>query len=153
MAQSKYSIEINLDHPKELVWDAISEFTSYPGWNSMLYMEENDFLEVGKKFHVTIINENGKKSRFKAKVLYTEPGQSFAAQQIILGKWMFSATHHFIIEEVDEGQTRFIQTWELSGIVSKLFRKQIFAQLAQFKKMNEDLKSHLDKNRVTVKSN
>jgi len=145
MAQNEYEIYIDLHSPKESVWKTITDFGSYPEWNSVLSMSHNDSLEVGEKFHVTINTKNGKKSRFKAKTLSKRLYQSFAARQVILGKWVFSATHYFIIEELENADVRFIQKWELTGILSKLFKKQIFEQLGLFKQMNEDLKNHLEK--------
>ncbi len=150
MAQTKFSIQTDVQHPREDVWETITDFRSYPNWNSMLIMKENDQLEIDRKFHVTIINEKGKASSFKAKTLSCVPNHSFSARQTILGKWLFSATHHFILEELDDRGVRFTQTWELTGIMSRLFRKQIFEQLALFNQMNEDLKSHLNEARIVL---
>ncbi len=145
MAQSEYIIQIDLEHSNNAVWREITDFKSYPSWNSMLSMEANDQLLIGEKFQVSIIKENGKISKFKARTLSVTPNQSFEARQTILEKWMFSATHHFIVEDIDNNRCTFIQKWELSGILSKLLRKQIFAQLELFNQMNEDLKNHLEK--------
>lgn len=144
MAQMQYTIHIDLPHPKAVVWQTLTDFRSYPAWNSMLTMAENDRLQVGEKFHVTIINKKGKKSRFKARTITHTPCRSFSARQTILGKWMFSATHHFTLEALDDQNTRFTQTWDLTGILSKLFLKQIFRELALFNQMNEDLKDYLE---------
>ena len=65
-AQNKYTIEVNLNASSSQVWDTITDFTSYQKWNTVLIMKNNEDLEVGKKFNVTIINENGKSSKFKA---------------------------------------------------------------------------------------
>lgn len=141
MAQSEYKISVDLQASKENVWEAITNFKAYPRWNSVLSMHDNDQLQIGRKFNVTI--HLGKKdSKFRAEALSKEDYRTFSAQQTMLGKWFFSATHHFHLEDVGDG-VRFVQRWQLTGIMSKLFKKQIFKQLALFNTMNEELKAYV----------
>ncbi|MEM6844331.1 MAG: SRPBCC domain-containing protein [Bacteroidota bacterium] len=144
MAQTEFIISIDLPHPRNQVWQEITDFPSYSSWNSVLSMAGNDQLEVGKKFRVQINTKDGKSSTFRAVVLKKEKQQYFSAQQKILGKWFFTATHYFIVEEAGGGTTKFVQKWELTGIVSRLFKKMIFKQLEEFRQMNTDLKNHMD---------
>jgi hypothetical protein len=144
MAQNEYTIKVELHTPNEEVWEAITDFPSYKQWNTVLIMKENDHLEIGKKFKVTIIDDKGKQSKFKALTLTNEQYDSFSARQIILGKWFFSATHYFIIKQKNESETTFIQTWKFSGILFKPFRKAIFKQLDHFNKMNQELKAYVE---------
>jgi len=141
----KYTIEIEINASKETVWKAITDFANYPTWNSILKMENNDSLTLGNKFQVTITQTNGKKSKFKARAIGKQMLQSFSATQIILDTWFFQAIHHFIIKEVDKGRIVFIQEWDLKGILSTLFRKQIFKELSSFKKMNSELKAFIER--------
>ncbi|MDN5216945.1 SRPBCC domain-containing protein [Fulvivirgaceae bacterium BMA12] len=139
-----YKIDIKINASKEAVWNEITNFKNYPKWNSILEMKENDSLIVGEKFSVTINKPNGKKSKFKATTLSKEDYQSFSAQQKIIGDWFFSAVHHFTVREIDPTQVLFIQKWELKGIISSLFRKQIFEELESFNQMNIELKDKLE---------
>jgi len=145
MAQTEFVIDVRIDAPKETVWQALTNFPAYPSWNSMLYMTGNDQLAVGQNFHVTIHNGN-KDSKFKAATLSKQAPDSFSARQKIVGKWLFSATHHFVLETPVGApeQVVFVQKWELTGIVSKLFKKQIFKQLGLFNTMNSELKAHVE---------
>lgn len=144
MAQNEYTIKIEIQKPRAVVWEALTDFGSYSKWNTVLDLENNDRLEVGKKFQVTITDEKGKKSRFKALTLTKLPNQSFSARQVIIANWFFSATHHFIIEEKNPSSSIFTQTWKFNGILFKPFRKMIFRELDRFIQMNNDLKAHLD---------
>ncbi len=144
MAQDEYTIQIELSQPKEAVWKVITDFNAYHKWNTILLMKNNDKLEVGRKFDVTIINENGKKSKFQATTLTKDAYHSFSARQTILANWIFSATHYFIIKEIANSKTAFIQTWRFKGILFRLFKKTIFKQLGLFTQMNDELKLHLD---------
>ena len=145
MAQNKFSIQVNISKSDEEVWGAITDFPSYQQWNSVLNMSDNDHLEIGKKFKVTITDDKGKQSTFKAKLLTKELNTSFSARQIMLGKWFFSATHHFVLKKVHDSETTFIQTWDFTGVVFKLFRKTILNQMERFNQMNEDLGIYLKK--------
>lgn len=140
-----YCIDVKINASKERVWKVITDFDNYAKWNSVLEMKNNDSLILGNKFQVTMTQPNGKQSKFKAKVVSYKKLKSFAATQKIVGKWFFSATHHFIIKEIDEEHTTFIQKWELKGIVSSMFRKQIYNELTIFNTMNNELKEFVEK--------
>lgn len=137
----KYKIEIDINASKEAVWAAVTDFENYPKWNSVLEMKNNDGLIPGSKFDVTIKKPNKKHSNFKAIARSKVNFQSFSARQKIIGKWFFQATHYFTIKEIDKKNVTFIQKWELKGIISSLFHKQIFKELEEFKKMNKELKT------------
>lgn len=145
MAQNEYTIKVELRASKQEVWKTITNFRSYDQWNTVLIMNNNDRLEIGKKFKVTIIDDKSKQSKFKALVLTHEPNESFSARQTILGKWFFSATHHFIIHSENKAKTTFEQTWDFTGILYKPFKKIIFKQLKRFNQMNTDLKTYLER--------
>ena len=140
----EYKIEIAVNASKEKVWKVITNFKDYPEWNSVLQMENNDSLIVGDRFDVSIKKPNNKQSNFKAVAISKDPYGSFAAKQKMLGKWFFQATHYFIIEEIDQENSKFIQLWELKGVVAALFRKQIFRELEEFEKMNSELKRYIE---------
>ena len=142
----EYKIEIAIDTSKEKLWEEITNFKNYPNWNTVLAMTQNDGLIVGKKFSVTIFKPNGKQSNFKATAIGKKKNRSFSAKQKIIGDWFFSATHHFIIQEIDIKHVLFIQHWELKGIIASLFRKQIFDELEGFNQMNTELKDNLENN-------
>jgi len=144
----EYKIEVDINASKKAVWKTIIDFEHYPQWNSVLNMENNDSLIVGNKFDVSIKKPNNKRSNFKAVTVSKDVHNSFAAKQKILGKWFFQATHFFIIKETDKDNITFIQKWELQGILASLFRKQIFKELEEFKKMNRELKVYVENKRV-----
>lgn len=145
MAQTEYINHIDINASREKTWDVLTDFRSYQKWNSVLTLAENDNLEVGQKFSVTI-HDGSKKSRFKALTLSVQPHQTFSARQKIIARWFFSATHHFILDTFPNAdqEVRFIQKWELTGLISKIFKKQIFKQLDLFNQMNQELKIYVE---------
>jgi len=49
-----------------------------------------------------------------------------------------------IILSLDNQNTLFIQKWEFNGILTPIFRKQIFKELVVFDTMNIELKTMLE---------
>ncbi|WP_036153016.1 SRPBCC domain-containing protein [Maribacter forsetii] len=141
----EYKIKIDIKATKETAWNVLTDFESYPKWNSVLTLNNNDSLILGRKFDVTISQTNGKHSNFKATAISKKNFQSFSATQKIIGKWFFQATHYFIIKEIDKEHITFIQKWELQGVISSVFRKQIFKELKVFDKMNNELQLLVEK--------
>ncbi len=141
----EYKTEIEINASKEAVWKAITCFEDYPNWNSILIMKENDSLVIGEEFDVTINKPNGKHSKFKATLISKEDHRSFSASATIVGKWFFEAIHYFIINEIDKEHITFIQKWELKGIITSMSCKQIFKELEDFKRMNNELKKLVEK--------
>lgn len=150
MAQQmkEFTLEERIHAPKEKIWSILTDFQNYE-WNSVLTMKDNDSLKIGQTFQVTITKENGKQSSFKAITLSKNLNESFSAQQIMLGKWFFSATHYFILKETEKNSVVFIQKWELKGIMSSLFKNMIFKELEEFKRMNRELKALAEKSSST----
>ncbi len=140
----EYIIKIEINAPVQDVWKAVTNFPEYPKWNSVLSMKNNDNLTVNQKFDVTITQANGKQSKFKANTIYKAENQKFIATQKMIGKWFFLATHHFIIEKIDDQRTLFTQKWELNGVIASLFKRSIFKQLDRFITMNAELKYYLE---------
>ncbi len=142
MDDSSYSISIDIDISKDKAILAVLDFKSYQKWNSVLKMESNDELIIGKNFQVTILK--GKKpERFQAMLLHKDES-SFSARQIIFRQWLFAATHFFIIEETGPNSSRLVQRWKLSGLLYRIFKSKILKTLAFFKTMNIEFKNYVE---------
>ena len=153
MAKNAYVIGVDVPGTKEEVWATIADVKSYPNWTSILSLLDNDEVEIGKQFNVVISKKGRTLSQFKATLIGKEEYHFFSARQTMLGRWFFSATHHFIVEE-NNGQVRFIQSWDFTGVLYGLFKKQIFKLLDVFKIMNEELRVHMQKqNQPSITNN
>ena len=141
-----YMIKINIEASKEEVWSVITDFENYDKWNSVLKMQGNNNLELGKTFDVIIFEKDGSKAdSFQAIAINKTKYQSFSASQTILTKYFFRATHHFIIKELSKNEVVFIQGWELEGVIGYLFEGMIIDVLELFKNMNLELKAEVEK--------
>lgn len=140
---SVYEISVEVNAPVEKSIQVIRNFKDYPEWNSVLRMEENDNLVVGEKFQVTILKDQKKKERFKAKVLQVDEN-TFSARQVVCCGWFFTAVHHFILEKTGENTSRLTQRWELHGMIYGMFKSDILETLASFKTMNAEFKQRVE---------
>ncbi len=139
-----YKLSIQINASKETIWEAITDFKNYPNWNSILRLANNDQFVLDQKFDVTILKPKHKQSKFKANLVHKKSPYVFTAVQTMIAPWFFQAKHHFIIEEIDANHSIFIQKWELYGLLSVTFTKQIFKELELFTAMNGDLKTYIE---------
>jgi hypothetical protein len=141
-----YVLSIDIDASKEKVWNIITNFKNYPKWTNVIIMKNNDNLEIGKNFDVTIYDTDGSVAdNFQAIVVSNNKYQSFSASQTIWTKSFFKATHHFVIKEISKNKIQFIQKWELEGVIGYLFEGIIFDVLGLFETMNLELKKEAEK--------
>ena len=146
-----FIIDIQVQSGKERAIHVLKDFDNYPEWTGLLEAKLRGPFAVGEKFDVTIHSKQGKPASFTAKMMRVEP-YSFTARQVIGFGGFFKATHHFIIDEVDESNVRLVQHWELSGLLSVLFKKKIHEALSEFTRMNEDFKRYVEANPEMIKA-
>ncbi|MFT5659739.1 MAG: hypothetical protein ACI9TV_000361 [Sulfurimonas sp.] len=140
-----YVIQIDIASSKEKVWNVLTNFKDYSKWNTVLKMQNNDNMELGKEFDVSIFENDGSLAdSFQAIAVHKTKYESFSASQTIFTKSFFKATHHFIIEEVSNNEVIFIQKWELEGVIAYLFESMIFDLLDLFVRMNLELKIEVE---------
>src|SRR5262249_38293578 len=67
------STSVEIDAPKQLVWDVLTDFSAYREWNP--YMEIEGTLRVGTKLTVSMGAGGGRGMVFKPAVLAATPGE------------------------------------------------------------------------------
>lgn len=139
-----YSIPIEIKGSLEEASKILFDTEHYPIWTSILELSGNENFELGKKFKVRFEDTTGKTRTFKAKLIQKEK-HSFVAQQNVLFGWILKATHHFVLEGIDEETIKFTQHFELGGLIGNLLRKQIIESLVVFEELNNDFKNYIEK--------
>jgi len=109
---------IEIDAPKQLVWDVLTDFSAYPEWNP--YMEIEGTLQVGTKLTVRTGAERGRGMVFKPAVLAASPGEELRW----IGKLGFGGIvdgeHFFILERNADGTTHLTHGERYSGVLVAL---------------------------------
>lgn len=125
----KINTEILIDAPAEKVWSVIKDTEAYKNWASFLVDIKGGIKDGNKitaKFQL-----NPAKDKFNeiGHIIHVEEGKSFYWAE--KGPMGICDNHHFIVEEIDNKTSKFIQTDELTkgatfllgGYLSKIYLK------------------------------
>jgi hypothetical protein len=137
--------EIIINASKEKVWNILSNFSAYPGWNPFIIHIAGE-QSKGSRLAVTLLN--GKKEfAMKPRVVSVVPNQYFDWLGSLFIKGLFDGHHYFEIEEVSPTQVRFIHGEHFSGILSGMILRSIADETRNnFIKMNNALKERAEQN-------
>jgi hypothetical protein len=121
---------IDIDAPKQLVWDVLTDFATYHEWNP--YMKIEGTARVGTKLTVHMGAGGGRGMSFKPTVLAATPNEELRW----LGKLAFGGIvdgeHFFILDRNADGTTHLTHGERYSGLLLAL------AKPVLNKKRNQD---------------
>lgn len=145
MQEVQTSIEINA--PKERVWDVLTDFNQYEAWNPVI----RDFagaLQQGAPVQFKI--RLGKKGLpIKANLVGVDAPRDlrWRGPRSSVGARLVCGEHYFTIEELEDGRVRFVHGEKFSGLLVPLIWKRLKAQLApRYAEVNEALKARAESN-------
>jgi len=109
---------VDIDAPKELVWDVLTDFAAYPEWNPDVKIEGT--AQVGTKLTVHMGANGGRGMAFKPTVLAAAPPHELRW----LGKLGFGGLvdgeHFFILDHNADGTTHLTHGERYSGALVAL---------------------------------
>lgn len=115
--------EIIINSSAETLWNILTDFESYQDWNPFI-VEISGKLGKGNRLKNTL--KNGDKTFvFKPVIIQLDPGKSFSWLGSLFFKGLFDGKHYFQIEELSQGQVKFIHGEDFSGIFSSVILKNI----------------------------
>lgn len=137
-------IEINASTDK--VWDAIIDFENYKNWNSQLAFLGGTVQPNGK-LHLKLSAAGAKPYEFKPDISYWQEKKQFAWIAQTGFPRIFDGEHFFELKDLGNGKTLLTNREEYRGVLSQLFRRLPMMKTAPegFKKMNLELKNHIEK--------
>ena len=135
--------EIEIDAPPDRVWSVITDFDSYPEWNPFVQRISGP-VEEGAKLDVRIVPPGKRGMGFKPTVLKVEPRRELAWLGKLLVPGLFDGEHHFELEELDGGRTRFIQREVFKGLLTGILGGMLGNTLDGFRAMNQALKRRVE---------
>ncbi|MEO6133258.1 MAG: SRPBCC domain-containing protein [Saprospiraceae bacterium] len=132
--------EIIIEAPAHIIWSHLTDFSSYPQWNSFIQFISGD-LKQGAQWTVTIAPPGGKKMSFSPKCTKLISGRHLQWEGNLVMKGLFDGEHIFLLDPIDDERTLFIQKENFSGIlVSLLWKSMYLKTLAGFNLMNQQMK-------------
>jgi len=135
------STEIAINASPDKVWNALTDFESYPTWNPFI-KSISGILTVGQRLVVRLEPPGASGMTFKPKVTNVEVNKRFSWLGHLLVPGLFDGEHIFELSGDGNGGTRFVQRENFNGILIPLLRKMIDNNTKQgFESMNQKLKT------------
>ena len=136
--QIKTSITINAS--KEKIWKILTNFENYPEWNSFIKSVSGD-VKVGNQILIELQGMT-----FKPIVLTLNEDTELKWLGHLWFKGLFDGEHQFKLTDNGNGTTNFEQSENFSGILVKLFSKNLDKDTKNgFEQMNKELKQRVEK--------
>ncbi len=133
-------LEIQINAPKQKVWEILTNFSAYPNWNPFIKSIKGDFIE-GKKVEVHIVPLGTIGMIIKPRVLCFKIHEEIRWQGNLLFPGLFDGEHIFQLREIDSNTTLFIHSENFKGILIPFFKKMLDQNTRDgFNAMNEKLK-------------
>ena len=106
---------IEIDASAETVWSVLTEFGAYPEWNPYTRIEGE--ARVGERLRVSPGPDAGRAPTFRPRVLVAD-GRELRWLGHLYVSGLFDGEHSFVIEELEEGRSRLVQSEEFSGLLA-----------------------------------
>ncbi len=136
--------EILIEAPARKVWDLLTDFDEMPDWNPFI-TEISGELETGEKIRVHLKPPGGRGMTFKPRLVRVVEGRELRWLGHLGVPGLFDGEHIFEIDELPNGNTRFVQREEFKGVLSGLILRSIGDDtLNGFAGMNEALKERAE---------
>ena len=138
----KIKTEIMIKAPVAKVWERLTDFAQYPKWNPFIMQVESNKI-VGGKMFVVIKPIDKKPMSFKPQLLKFSASTELRWIGIVGARWIFSGEHYFILEPINNNETKLIHGENFSGLLAPIFINENNIQKS-FESMNLALKGSLE---------
>jgi hypothetical protein len=112
------STTVDIDAPKQSVWEVLTDFAAYDEWNPDMKVEGT--AQVGTKLSVHMGASGGRGMAFKPTVLAATPDEELRWLGKLGFGGIFDGEHFFILEGNADGTTQLTHGELYSGIVVAL---------------------------------
>jgi hypothetical protein len=135
---------VDIDAPKQLVWEVLTDFAAYPEWNPHMTIEGS--AQVGTKLKVQMGANGGRGMAFKPRVLAATPDDELRW----IGKLGFGGIadgeHFFILDRNADDTTRMTHGERYSGALVALMKPFMNRQRNQsgYEDFNRALKQRVE---------
>lgn len=138
--------EIVIDSDISTVWNVLVDFENYPNWNPFIKSIHGE-KSIGETLTVAIKPPDGNGMTFRPVILKYEPNKEFRWKGKLGITGIFDGEHFFILERINENQTKFIHGENFSGILVALMGGALDKTKKGFELMNQALKNECEKSK------
>lgn len=142
--------QILINAPLEAVWDCLADTHHYSDWNQFIRKIEGDFIQHNI-IKINIVAPDGQNMNFTPTCLVVKKNQEIRWVGKMGFDWIFRGEHYFLLEKINNEQTKFIHGEKFTGLIALLFKK-LRGDVTQkgFELMNQNLADYVVK---TLNSN
>jgi len=137
------SSEILIDSSANRVWELITDFGDFPGWNPFIRRATGE-IKTGEKLEVFIQPSGTKGMTFHPKVLKVDQNHELRWLGRLFLPWLFDGEHALIIEPSSENSVKFIQREKFTGLLVPFTRSLLRDTQRGFEEMNRALKQRAE---------
>ena len=137
--------EIEIEATPAEIWQALTDFQSYPNWNPSIRSIDG-IPARGEKLKVFYSPENSIfRMKFTVELITCEPDREFRWLGRLLFAGLFAGNHYLIIEPIDPNRSKLIHGERFSGLLKPV----VWFLLANlntdaFIAMNRAIKEHIE---------
>ena len=136
--------EIEIDASAERVWGILTDFASYPEWNSYIRKISGE-PKVGEHLEVRFELPGSRGITLKPTVLNAEPNRELRWLGHLLVSGLFDGEHSLSIQPLGENRVRFVQGEAFRGLLVPLFAHSLDKGTRRgFEEMNRALKEQAE---------
>ncbi|WP_338727601.1 SRPBCC domain-containing protein [Haladaptatus sp. DJG-WS-42] len=140
---AELTTSVDIDAPPATVWQVLTDFSSYPGWND--YMHISGQPTVGSRLHVSPGPAAGRLPTFKPRVLTADENRELRWLGHFYVNGLFDGEHRFVIDDLGDGRSRFTQSETFSGLLVGPFNRLMSSQTERnFNAVNAALKERAE---------
>ena len=136
--------QIAIEAPRGQVWDALTDFESYPLWNPFIRAIHGKF-EVGERLEVHLVPPQGHKMIFRPLLIHIVPGRSYRWLGHLWFPNLFDGEHIYELEGDDASNVTLVQREVFQGLLVGVLWKNVDTNVRSgFDAMNGALKTRCE---------
>jgi hypothetical protein len=132
--------EIEINASTRVVWGILNEFENFPKWNPFI-QEISGNQQEGSQIDVFIKPPHSNGMRLKPTILIYKPEKELRWFGRLWIPKLFDGEHSFILRNLNDNKTLFIQKERFNGILILFFSSLLKDTESGFKLMNKALKN------------
>ncbi len=142
--------EIIIEATVEKVWQVLTDFKNHQKWNPFIQSISGSKKE-GEKLTVYINPPGSKGMIFRPRIIKFVPGREFRWKGKLGMPGIFDGEHYFLLESVNNNNTRFIHGEKFSGLLIPFMGNTLKKTREGFGLMNKSLKEECERGKKIVK--
>lgn len=144
MPPLKISTAIDIAASPETVWQTLTDWPRYPQWNPFI-VGLHGRHQIGARLLATLLAPGGKRVTFRPTLLRLDKDRALVWQGRLLHPRLLAGRHHFELEPLPDGGTRFHHYETFHGLLLPLLRAALLKSAGKgFEQMNRALKQRCE---------